>query len=242
MEERLQKIISQAGIASRREAEKLIAEGRVAVDGKTVTEQGIKIDPQHHKITVNGKEIKGNEQSVYFLLNKPKGYLSTVKDDRGRKTVIDLLPEVRERIFPVGRLDYNTEGLLLLTNDGQLMNALIHPRGEIEKTYIASVSGEITAEKLERLRNGVELEDGLTAPAKVRVLDNDPKTGKTKIEVIIHEGRNRQVRRMFSAVGCEVKGLKRSEFAGLNLSGVKRGEYRALSDEELLYLQSLAGT
>lgn len=241
MEERLQKIISQAGIASRREAEKLIADGKVTVDGQIVTEMGLKLDASKHKIMVHGKLLVSAEKHVYFILNKPKGYISTVKDDRGRKTVIDLLPEVKERIFPIGRLDYNTEGLLLLTNDGALMNALLHPRNEIFKTYLATVDGEITRDKLNKLRNGVELSDGITAPAKVTIFDTEQMKGRTKLEVIIHEGRNRQVRRMFEAVGCEVKALKRTEFAGLNLSGLKRGEHRPLTKEELLYLQSMAG-
>ena len=241
MEERLQKIISRAGIASRREAERLIEAGEVMVDGKIVTELGTKLVAAEHEIVVQGKKIGGTEKQVYFLLNKPKGYLSTVKDDRGRKTVIDLLSEVAERIYPVGRLDYSTEGLLLLTNDGILMNALLHPRGGIEKTYIASVTGDITPEKLKLLRNGVMLEDGITAPARVRVLEQNPEKGRTKLEVIIHEGRNRQVRRMFAAVNCDVKALKRINFAGLNLNGVKRGCYRPLTGEELVYLQSLTG-
>ena len=241
MEERLQKIISQAGVASRRKAEELIASGRVTVDGKIVTGQGLKLDAAGHDIAVDGKRIGRREKPVYFLLNKPKGYICTVKDERGRKTVLDLLPETAERIYPVGRLDNNTEGLLLLTNDGELMNGLIHPRNEVFKTYVATVSGEVTNEKLDRLRSGIRLEDGLTAPARVRVVDRIPLKGQTKIELVIHEGRNRQVRRMLAAVGCEVKTLKRTEFAGLNLSGVKRGEHRRLTEEEVLYLQSLAG-
>lgn len=241
MEERLQKIISQAGAASRREAEKMIAAGEVMVDGKVVKEMGVKLDPAVHEIFVGGKKLDGNEKNVYFLLNKPKGYISTAKDDRGRKTVLDLLPEVKERIYPVGRLDNNTEGLLLLTNDGQLMNGLLHPRGEVQKTYVATVEGDLTRDKLKILRRGVELSDGKTAPARVKIIDNNPLKGRTKVEVIIHEGRNRQVRRMFEAVQCDVKALKRTEFAGLNLSGVKRGEYRELTAEELSYLQLVTG-
>ena len=164
-EKRLQKIISQAGIASRRAAEKMILEGRVRVDGQVVRKLGTKVDPAAHTILVDGKKIAGEEQHVYLLLNKPKGYLSTAKDDRGRRTVLDLLPEVRERVYPVGRLDNNTEGLLLITNDGALMNGLLHPRFEVEKTYHAGVTGKLTEEKLQMLRDGLLLEDGMTAPA-----------------------------------------------------------------------------
>ena len=153
-EERLQKIISQAGIASRRAAEKMILEGRVRVDGKVVRELGTKVNPAAYTISVDGRPLKGEEQHVYLLLNKPKGYLSTAKDDRGRCTVLDLLPEVKERVYPVGRLDNNTEGLLLITNDGTLMNGLLHPRFEVEKTYHAGVTGQLTEEKLQMLRDG----------------------------------------------------------------------------------------
>ena len=237
--ERLQKIISQAGIASRRAVEKMIEEGRVTVDGVVAT-LGAQADADSQTICVDGEPIRKAEGHVYFLLNKPKGYISTAKDDRGRKTVLDLLPEVGERIYPVGRLDNGTEGLLLLTNDGELMNGLLHPAREVWKTYIAQVEGQLTKPELQTLKNGVALEDGVTAPAKVRVLDWDQKSGRTKLEISIHEGKNRQVRRMCEAVGHSVQALKRTEFAGLSLSGVKRGEHRALSADEVAYLYELA--
>ena len=237
--ERLQKIISQAGIASRRAAEKMIEEGRVTVDG-VVASLGAQADADSQTICVDGEPIRRAEAHVYFLLNKPKGYISTAKDDRGRKTVLDLLPEVDARIYPVGRLDNGTEGLLLLTNDGELMNGLLHPAREVWKTYIAQVEGRLEKPELQKLKNGVTLEDGVTAPAKVRVLDWDQKSGRTKLEISIHEGKNRQVRRMCEAVGHSVQALKRTEFAGLSLSGVKRGEYRALSADEVAYLYELA--
>ena len=236
--ERLQKIISQAGVASRRAAEKLIEEGRVTVDG-VVASLGTQADVFTQTVCVDGVPIRKAEAHVYFLLNKPKGYISTAKDERGRKTVLDLLPEVRERIYPVGRLDNGTEGLLLLTNDGALMNGLLHPAREVWKTYIAYVEGQPEKSALQTLKNGVRLEDGITAPAKVRVLDWDQKSGRTKLEISIHEGKNRQVRRMCEAVGHSVQALKRTEFAGLSLSGVKRGEHRALSTEEVAYLYEL---
>lgn len=239
MQERLQKLISRAGIASRRSAEKLIQEGRVTVDGQTVTELGKKFDPASCDICVDGRKIGAAEPHVYFLLNKPKGYLSTARDERGRRTVLDLLPEVKERVYPVGRLDHNTEGLLLITNDGALMNGLLHPKFEVEKTYVARVAGELEERALDRLRQGVRLEDGMTAPAKVRLLELFG--GESRVEIAIHEGRNRQVRRMFAAVGSEVRALKRIKFAGLDLHGVKRGQHRPLTQQELQALFRLAG-
>ena len=237
--ERLQKIISQSGVASRRAAEKMIAEGRVTVDG-VVASLGAQADASAQTICVDGTPLPKAEKHVYFLLNKPKGYISTAKDERGRKTVLDLLPEAGARVYPVGRLDNGTEGLLLLTNDGALMNGLLHPAREVWKTYVAHVEGQPTKQALQTLKNGVRLEDGVTAPAKIRVLDWDARSGRTKLEISIHEGKNRQVRRMCEAVGHSVQALKRTEFAGLSLSGVKRGAYRALSADEVAYLYALA--
>ena len=241
MAERLQKILSQAGVASRRAAEKLIAEGRVTVNGELVTEPGSKADLSRDRIAVDGREIQGEEEKVYFLLNKPKGYISTARDERGRKTVLDLLAEVPERIYPIGRLDNATEGLLLLTNDGELMNALLHPKYEVHKTYLARLRGIPTEAELARLREGIELEDGMTAPARARLVEQSPERNESRVEIIIHEGRNRQVRRMCSAIGHEVTALKRTEFAGLSLSGTARGHYRRLTDTELAHLKTLAG-
>ena len=236
--ERLQKLLSRAGVASRRAAEALIREGRVTVDGE-VASLGAQAEAAQD-IRVDGKPISAAEAHAYFLLNKPKGYISTAQDDRGRKTVLDLLSGVAERVYPVGRLDANTEGLLLLTNDGALMNGLLHPAREVWKTYAALVEGCVTQAELQKLRGGIELEDGPTAPARVRVLERNGYRDRTKLEIIIHEGRNRQVRRMCEAVGHRVRALKRTEFAGLNLSGVKRGAYRPLTAEEVSYLYELA--
>ena len=230
--ERLQKLIARAGICSRREAEKIISAGRVTVDGKIITELGAKADPSKNKIRVDGKPLKICAEKIYLLLNKPRGYVSTVKDERGRKTVLELLGEnFSERVYPVGRLDLNSEGLLILTNDGDLTNALIHPRFEIKKTYRAKISGDVTEEKLDKLRAGIELDDGLTAPAEVYLLE------KNLVEITIHEGRNRQVRRMFAAIGCDVKRLKRVKFAGLTIDGLKVGQYRELTAEEVAKLK-----
>lgn len=239
MEARLQKIISQAGLASRRAAEAMILEGRVEVNGTVVRELGGKFDPEQVEIKVDGKVLRAAEAHVYYLLNKPKGYVSTASDERGRRTVLDLLPEVQERIYPIGRLDMNTEGLLLLTNDGELMNGLLHPRYEVQKTYVARLAKGLSAQELRLLREGVQLEDGLTAPARVRTLAEEP--GRAKVEITIHEGRNRQVRRMFQAVGHEVLALKRVAFAGLTLEGVRRGGHRALAEAEVKMLYEKAG-
>lgn len=230
--ERLQKIIAQAGICSRREAENLISAGRVTVDGKIITELGTKAD-FNQKIRVDGKLLTFDNEKIYLLLNKPRGYVSTAKDERGRKTVLELLGEnfSDKRVYPVGRLDLNSEGLLILTNDGDLTNALIHPRFEIKKTYRAKISGVLTEEKLDKLRAGIELDDGLTAPAEIYLLEKD------LVEVTIHEGRNRQVRRMFAAIGCDVKRLKRIKFANLTLDGLNVGQFRELTAEEVAKLK-----
>lgn len=227
--ERLQKIIARAGISSRRKAEELILAGRVTVDGKIIRELGAKAD-SNQKICVDGKPLKICAEKIYILLNKPRGYVSTVSDERGRKTVLELL-NTSERVYPVGRLDLNSEGLLILTNDGDLTNALIHPRFEIKKTYRAKVSGNVTEEKLDKLRAGIELDDGLTAPAEIYLLDDN------WVEITIHEGRNRQVRRMFAAIGCDVKRLRRIKFANLTLEGVGVGKYRELTADEVAQLK-----
>ena len=231
--ERLQKILSRAGIASRRSAEKIILAGRVTVDDKIITELGAKADINKNKICVDGRQIFLSDAKIYLLMNKPKNILCTAKDDRGRKTVLDLVENITARIYPVGRLDYDSEGLILLTNDGELTNKLIHPKYKIAKTYRAKIFGELTADKLEKLRAGIELEDGMTAPAEIILI------GKNTVEITIHEGRNRQIRRMFAAVGCEVQKLTRIKFAGLNLSGVKSGEYRKLTQAEIKNLYAL---
>jgi len=227
--ERLQKIISRAGICSRREAEKLILAGKVSVDGKIIRELGAKAE-LNQKIRVDGKLLTLDAEKIYIMLNKPRGYVSTAKDERGRKTILELI-DISERIYPIGRLDLNSEGLILLTNDGELTNALIHPRFEVKKTYRAKISGVLTEEKLDLLRAGIELDDGLTAPAEIYMLDKD------LVEITIHEGRNRQVRRMFSAIGCDVKRLRRIKFANLTLDGLKVGKWRKLTAEEVAKLK-----
>lgn len=239
--ERLQKVIAYAGVASRRKAEQLITEGKVKVNGKVVRELGTKVS-NSDTIEVEGVKLE-KEDKVYFLLYKPKGYISAVTDDKGRKTVVDIFKKrVPERIFPVGRLDYETTGLLLLTNDGEFSYQLTHPKFKIDKTYIARVKGVPTIDGLKKLQRGIKLEDGKTAPAKVSMTSFDEKAGKAICEITIHEGRNRQVRRMFEAIGTPVVKLKRERFAFLDLGNLKPGEYRELTKHEVKQLRVLAET
>lgn len=231
MEERLQKILSRAGITSRRGAEEMIIAGRVAVNGVTVTELGAKADPDRDHITLDGRKVAAAVAGVYLLLYKPAGYMTTLKDPEGRPLVTDLLKDVRERVYPVGRLDYNTEGLLLLTNDGAWANALAHPRHEVDKGYHVRVRGKVAEEQLRRLAAGVDLEDGRTAPAAVSLVKESD--SNTWISITIHEGRYRQVRRMCEAVGLSVVRLKRVSYAFLDLKGLKPGEFRTLSLSEV---------
>jgi 23S rRNA pseudouridine2605 synthase len=234
--ERLQKVISQAGIASRRDAEVLITSGKVKVNGIVVTELGTKVNPLKDKVSVNGNLIT-SEKPVYVMLNKPKGIISTMEDPQGRRKVSDLVADIPERIYPVGRLDYNTEGLLIMTNDGAMTHGLLHPSRKIFKTYIAKVQGQPPEEKIDLLRIGIKLTDGVTQPALVRIMEVDREKNITSLEVTIHEGKNRQIRRMFEAIGYPVKGLKRIKFAFLTLTGLRRGQYRFLTNEEIAELK-----
>ena len=239
--ERLQKVIAYAGVASRRKAEQLITDGKVKVNGKVVRELGTKVS-NSDTIEVEGVKLE-KENKVYFLLYKPKGYISAVTDDKGRKTVVDIFKRhVPERIFPVGRLDYDTTGLLLLTNDGEFSYQLTHPKFKIDKTYVERVKGVPTIEGLKKLQRGIKLEDGKTAPAQVSMTSFDEKAGKAICEITIHEGRNRQVRRMFEAIGTPVVKLKREKFAFLTLGSLRPGEYRELTKQEVKWLRVLAET
>ena len=231
MQERLQKILSQAGIASRRESESIIADGRVAVNGTVVTELGTKADLDTDTITVDGKPITVSEKRVYLLLYKPVGYMTTMKDPEGRPIVSDLLKEIKERVYPIGRLDYNTEGLLLLTNDGALANILMHPSHEVDKGYLVRVSGQVSEVQIKKLCEGVKLEDGMTAPAKVHQVSESE--NNTWISITIHEGRYRQVRRMCEAVGLSVVRLKRSRYDFLEIGEMRPGDFRHLAAEEV---------
>lgn len=235
--ERLQKVIAQAGIASRRKAEELIRQGKVKVNGKTVTELGVKVGNQD-KIKVNGIPLE-REEPVYYLLYKPKSVITSVKDDKNRKVAVDFIP-TDKRIFPVGRLDYDTSGVLLLTNDGDFAHLLTHPKFEIEKTYIAKIKGIIEPESINQLKKGVHLEDGKTAPAKVKLLKKDRRKRTSIVELAIYEGRNRQVKRMFESVGHPVLKLKRERFAFLDCTGMNPGDYRELTPKEVKQLIALA--
>ncbi len=235
MEQRLQKIIAEMGIASRRAAEEMIIEGRITVNGK-VAEIGMKADPLRDHIKVDGKLLVRPEKKVYFILNKPRGVLTSLEDPQGRPTVRDFLMGIRQRVFPVGRLDYDSEGMLLLTNDGELAHAVLHPSRKIPKTYLVKVKGVLEEEEMERLRKGIRLERTLTAPAKVKPMRKTD--SNSWIEMTIYEGKKRQIRRMLDKVGHPVIRLMRIRINGIEMGIIKPGEYRRLSPEELEKLRS----
>jgi 23S rRNA pseudouridine2605 synthase len=239
--ERLQKIMAAYGIASRRKAEEIIAAGRVTLNGKVVVEQGTKADPERDVICVDGKPLKTPERLVYFVLNKPKGYVTTVSDPEGRPTVMDLLPKRAERVYPVGRLDYASEGLLLMTNDGALAQKLMKAGSHVPKTYLVKIGGKPDEKSIDRLRVGItiELENGRrvkTSPAKIRLAENG---ANPWYEVILMEGRNRQIRRMFDRVGFPVEKIKRVQMGPLVLD-VGPGKVRELTEKEVEQLKRAA--
>ncbi|WEV53958.1 pseudouridine synthase [Leuconostocaceae bacterium ESL0723] len=234
--QRLQKVIAQAGLASRRKAETLITDGRVSVNGQVVTTLGTQVGPGD-QVSVDGVPIEGREKLVYYLLNKPRGVVTTNHDEKARATVIDLLPEVTERIYPVGRLDYDTTGALLLTNDGTLANQLMHPKGRVDKVYVAKVQGIATESQLQPLRSGVVLNGHKTAPAQVEVERVDAGKKNSWVRITIHEGRHHQVKEMLAKVGLPVQKLKRERYAFLDLVGLQPGEFRSLSHQEVSRLK-----
>ncbi|KHD85808.1 pseudouridine synthase [Heyndrickxia ginsengihumi] len=236
--ERLQKVIAHAGITSRRKAEELIIEGKVKVNGQVVTQVGTKVSPSD-KIEVEGVPLE-REEKVYYLFYKPRGVISAVSDDKGRTVITDYFQDIKERVYPVGRLDYDTSGLLVVTNDGDFANLLMHPRYEIDKTYIAKIEGIPTKLELRKLEKGIKLEDGMTAPAKAKLISLDKRKQKSIVELTIHEGRNRQVRRMFEAIGFPVQKLRREAFGMLTLKGLNAGEKRELTPHEVKQLRILA--
>jgi 23S rRNA pseudouridine2605 synthase len=238
MEERLQKILARGGLASRRAAEKLITEGKVRVNGRVVSELGAKADPRKDKIEVDGARVIA-ERLVYVALHKPRGYVSTMSDPEGRPCVKELLGAVGVRVFPIGRLDFATSGLLLATNDGAFSDGLLHPKREVPKTYIVKTHGLMQPEDLERWRTGVNLEDGVTAPAEATLIRHE--ADKTWMELTIHEGRNQQIRRMGDATGFSVMRLSRVVFAGVTLEGLKPGAWRFLTRDELTALKKAYG-
>ncbi len=235
--ERLQRILARAGIASRREAEKIIKEGRVTVNGKVITQMGFKADPDKDFLKVDGKRIDRFEPTVTILLNKPKGYVSTVKDPKGRPTVIDLLKRIKWRLYPVGRLDYDAEGLLFLTNDGELAYKLSHPKFLVPRTYMVKVSGVPEEKELLRLKKGVMLEDGIAKAVSCKIIGFRDKNCWIKITVT--EGRNRLIKRMFLAIGHPVLKLKRIQFGSIKLGRLPRGEFRFLTNEEVKSLKEI---
>ncbi|MFO0774018.1 MAG: pseudouridine synthase [Nitrospiraceae bacterium] len=230
MEVRLQKVIADSGLASRRKAEQLIAQHRVTVNGAVVSELGTKIDPAKDHVKVDGRHIKPAPPHVYVMLNKPKGFVSTMHDPEGRVTIADLLDGVKVRVFPVGRLDFDSEGLVLLTNHGELAQALLHPRFHVPKTYLVKVKGVLTDEEIRQLERGVRLDDGVTSPAVVKKVRKAE--ANSWIEITIHEGRKHQVKRMFEAVRHFVLKLVRVRMGPLTLSNVPLGQYRYLTDRE----------
>ncbi|QSX06795.1 rRNA pseudouridine synthase [Sedimentibacter sp. zth1] len=234
--ERLQKYIANCGVTSRRKAEEMILDGKVTVNDELVNELGFKVDTEKDSVCVNGKKIKPVEKLLYIKLNKPTGYVTTVKDQFDRKCVIDLI-DIPDRIYPIGRLDYDTSGLLLLTNDGDLANKLMHPRYKVYKTYIAKVKGRLNATDVGWLRHGIKIEEYTTSPAIVDILNSDGVI--TKVRISIYEGKNRQVRKMLAAVGKEVISLKRISFGSIELKDLTIGTWNYLSDEEIKYLKSL---
>jgi 23S rRNA pseudouridine2605 synthase len=237
--ERIQKILAKAGIASRREAEKMMIEGRVMVNGKMIDTLGFKADPSKDHIKVDGKRLKGFETKVTLLLNKPRGFLSTVKDPEGRPTVMDLLKKVKWRIYPVGRLDFDAEGLLLLTNDGHIAHLLSHPRFSVPKTYWVKVGGVPDEKRLTQLRRGVELEDGKVSVVSSSILRQGEKN--SWVQVVVTEGRNRLVKRIFSAIGHPVLKLKRIGFGPIQLGNLPIGQFRYLTSEEMEKIKKADG-
>lgn len=235
--ERLQKVIAQSGYCSRRKAEELIKNSKVKVNGKIITELGTKVNSSD-QIFIDNK-LLSQEEKLYFLLNKPRGVISSSNDEKNRKTVVDII-ETDKRIYPIGRLDYDTTGIILLTNDGDFANEMMHPSNEIDKVYIAKVNGILKGKEINQLKYGVVVDGKKTSPAKVKLRKIDKKNNTCIVELIIHEGRNHQVKKMIEAVGFEVLKLKREKFGFLTLKGLNSGEYRSLSRKEISKLHDLA--
>ena len=240
MEERLQKFLAEMGIASRRKSEELIRLGKIKVNGKVVTELGTKVRVGLDKIEYNGKILEKKEEKVYILLNKPIGYVTTVKDQFNRNTVMDLLKGINVRLVPVGRLDMYTSGALLLSNDGDFINKVTHPKNEIEKTYNATVVGKVTEQDIEMLKNGVEICENdkiyKTKKAKVKILKIDNEKNLSRIQIVIHEGKNRQVRKMCEAINKKVLALHRSKIGEIDVKDLQLGKWRYLTKNEILSL------
>mgnify|MGYP004562027923 FL=1 len=236
---RINKYIALCGVASRRKAEELILAGRVTVNDEVMTELSYKVDEENDIVKVDDKLIKEENKLVYILLNKPEGYITTVKDQFDRPSVLDLVSDIKERVYPIGRLDYETSGLLLLTNDGDLTYKLTHPKHEVDKTYVARVKGKLTKEEIERFKTGLKIEDYTTAPAKLKVIKYDEQRDSSLLEIKIHEGKNRQVRKMCKAINHPVLRLRRSAMGKIKIGDCEIGKYRYLTEDEVKYLKNL---
>ena len=232
----MQKYMARCGVASRRKCEELITDKKVSVNGQIVDSLGSKINPDIDKVMVNGKYIKLEEKKVYIMLNKPEGYVTTNSDEKGRKTILDLV-KVPERIYPIGRLDYDSSGLLLLTNDGDIYNKIIHPRVKLNKKYMVKVKGAFTLDEIKKFESGIDIGGYITADAKINTVNKFKNS--SEVCVIIHEGKNRQIRKMCAALSHDVISLKRVEIGKLNLGNLEKGKWRELSLEELKYINSL---
>ena len=234
---RINKYIALCGVASRRKAEELILAGRVTVNDEVMTELSYKVDEENDIVKVDDKLIKEENKLVYILLNKPEGYITTVKDQFDRPSVLDLVSDIKERVYPIGRLDYETSGLLLLTNDGDLTYKLTHPKHEVDKTYVARVKGKLTKEEIERFKTGLKIEDYTTAPAKLKVIKYDEQRDSSLLEIKIHEGKNRQVRKMCKAINHPVLRLRRSAMGKIKIGDCEIGKYRYLTEDEIKSLK-----
>ena len=236
---RINKYIALCGVASRRKAEELILAGKVKINDNIVTELSYQVDEENDVVKVDDKIIKEENILVYILLNKPEGYITTVKDQFDRESVLDLVTDIKERVYPIGRLDYETSGLLLLTNDGDLTYKLTHPKHEVDKTYVARVKGKLTPDEIKMFKSGLKIEDYVTAPAKLKVIRYDEKTNVSLLEIKIHEGKNRQVRKMCKAINHPVLRLKRTAMGKIRIGECEIGKYRYLTEDEVKYLKSI---
>ena len=242
MEERLQKFLANSGVASRRKCEELIEQGKIKVNGKTVFELGTKVNPEQDKIEYNGKIVKAETEKIYILLNKPIGYVTTAKDQFNRTTVMDLLKGVDKRVVPAGRLDMYTSGALILSNDGEFINKITHPKNEIEKTYNVTVNGIVTEQDVKKLENGVEIIDNdemyLTKKAKVKILKIDEEKNLSRIQIVIHEGKNREVRKMCESIDKKVIALHRAKIGKLDVKNIPLGKWKYLKSDDLKKITS----
>ena len=233
---RINKYLADCGVASRRKCDELISQGKVKVNNKVTRELGLDIKPTD-VVMFDNRVVRPTARRVYYKLHKPKGYVTTASDEKGRKTVVELMRKVQERVYPIGRLDYDTEGLLILTNDGDITNILTHPKNLVKKTYVATIEGEISAEDIKKISKGVDIGGYVTQPCSATIKDKDDKF--TRVEIVISEGKNHQVKKMFEAVGKTVAFLKRISIGEIKLGGLARGEYKALTTKEIAYLKSL---